>query len=285
MVLAADKAACCRRPELSAALFGRCADAPILALMSQAPPPPDADEPRSPAPSGQTHPPLRVLLLDDDFVAVSKPSGLLVHRDDHHPDAPAALQTVRDQLGKHLYPFHRLDRATSGILLFGFSRKAAAALQESLAAADAHKEYLALMRYPGSNQELGAAWTCDRPLHGDDDKAREARTDFTVLETFNRCALVQCRLFTGRYHQIRRHANHCGRHVLGDSTHGKGRINALFRERYGLDRLFLHLQRVVMRHPTTGAPLELVDPMPMPLPLVLDRLRAEAVPSCPPSPS
>jgi tRNA pseudouridine65 synthase len=285
MVLAADKAACCRRPELSAALFGRCADAPILALMSQAPPPPDADEPRSPAPTGQTHPPLRVLLLDDDFVAVSKPSGLLVHRDDHHPDAPAALQTVRDQLGKHLYPFHRLDRATSGILLFGFSRKAAAALQESLAAADAHKEYLALMRYPGSNQELGAAWTCDRPLHGDDDKAREARTDFTVLETFNRCALVQCRLFTGRYHQIRRHANHCGRHVLGDSTHGKGRINALFRERYGLDRLFLHLQRVVMRHPTTGAPLELVDPMPMPLPLVLDRLRAEAVPSCPPSPS
>ena len=251
--------------------------------------PPDGAQPLPPpvppAPSGQTHPPLRVLLLDDDFVAVSKPSGLLVHRDDHHPDAPAALQTVRDQLGKHLYPFHRLDRATSGILLFGFSRKAAAALQESLAAADAHKEYLALMRYPGSNQELGAAWTCDRPLHGDDDKAREARTDFTVLETFNRCALVQCRLFTGRYHQIRRHANHCGRHVIGDSTHGKGRINALFRERYGLDRLFLHLQRVVMRHPTTGAPLELVDPMPMPLPLVLDRLRAEAVPSCPPSPS
>jgi len=241
--------------------------------MSQAPPPPAADEPRSPAPSGQTHPPLRVLLLDDDFVAVSKPSGLLVHRDDHHPDAPAALQTVRDQLGKHLYPFHRLDRATSGILLFGFSRKAAAALQESLAAADAHKEYLALMRYPGSNQELGASWTCDRPLHGDDDKAREARTDFTVLETFNRCALVQCRLFTGRYHQIRRHANHCGRHVIGDTTHGKGRINAFFRERFGLDRLFLHLQRVVLRHPRTGEPLELVDPLPAALTAVLDRLR------------
>lgn len=106
-----------------------------------------------------------------------------------------------------------------------------------------------------------------------------------MQEAFHRCALVQCRLFTGRYHQIRRHANHCGRHVIGDTTHGKGRINALFRERYGLDRLFLHLQRVVMRHPTTGAPLELFDPLPMPLPLVLDRLRAEAVPSCPPSPS
>ena len=238
-----------------------------------------------PARVQETHPPLPVLLLDEDFVAVSKPSGLLVHRDQHYPHAAAALQTVRDQLGKHLYPFHRLDRATSGILLFGFSRKAAAALQESLAAADAHKEYLALLRYPGSNQELGAAWTCDRPLHDDDDKPRESRTDFAVLETFPRCALVQCKLFTGRYHQIRRHANHCGRHVIGDTTHGKGRINALYRERYGLDRLFLHLQRIVMRHPTTGVPLELVDPLPMQLSLVLDRLRAEAVPSCPPSPS
>ncbi|MFO0175328.1 MAG: pseudouridine synthase [Planctomycetota bacterium] len=98
------------------------------------------------APTGETHPPLPVLFLDEDFVAVSKPSGLLVHRDEHHPHAPAALQTVRDQLQKHLYPFHRLDRATSGILLFGFSRRAAAALQESLAAPDARKEQPARAR-------------------------------------------------------------------------------------------------------------------------------------------
>ena len=73
-------------------------------------------------------PALKILHQEEDFVAVSKPSGLLVHRDEHHPDAPAALQLVRDQVERHLYPFHRLDRATSGILLFGFSRKAAAAL-------------------------------------------------------------------------------------------------------------------------------------------------------------
>ena len=227
-----------------------------------------------------------MLLLDDDFVAVSKPSGLLVHRDEHHPDAPAALQTVRDQLGRHLYPFHRLDRATSGILLFGFSRRAAAALQAALAAEDAHKEYAALMRHPGSNRELGPAWTCDRPLHDDNDVARAARTDFTVVETFRGSALVHCRLFTGRYHQIRRHANHSGRHVLGDTTHGKGRLNGVFRERYGLGRLFLHLQRVVMRHPRTGDVLELADPLPPELVQVLARLRAEAgVTACPPSPS
>jgi tRNA pseudouridine65 synthase len=241
---------------------------------------PPIEPPGAPAP----HPPLPVVLLDEDFVAVSKPGGLLVHRDEHHPDAPAALQTVRDQLGKHLYPFHRLDRATSGLLLFGFSRAAAAALQASLAAEDAHKDYLALLRWPGSNRELPDTWLCDRPLHDEKDIAREARTEFSLVEKFRHCALVRCRIFTGRYHQIRRHANHSGRHVLGDTTHGKGRINAAFRERYGLPRLFLHLQRISMQHPRLGTRLELLDPLPMELTSVLDRLRAEAS-GCLPSPS
>ena len=206
--------------------------------------------------------PLRILHQEESFVAVSKPSGLLVHRDEHHPDAPAALQLVRDQIGQFLYPFHRLDRATSGILLFGLSRDAAAKLQKCLAAADAHKEYLALLRYPGSNRELGASWTCDRPLSDDKKVPKDSRTDFTVVEELSRCALVQCRLFTGRYHQIRRHANHSGRHVLGDTTHGKGRINQLFRDRFGLHRLFLHLQRVEMDHPITGERFVLEDHSP-----------------------
>ena len=239
--------------------------------------------PEAPTPAVQA--PLRVIWQDDAFVAVSKPSGLLVHRDEHHPDAPAALQTVRDQTGKHLYPFHRLDRATSGVLLFGFSSAAAAALQSSLAAPDADKEYHALLRWPGSNRELGDAWTCDRPLHDEKDVAREARSEFTLIERLPRCALVRCRIFTGRYHQIRRHANHSGRHVLGDTTHGKGRINAAFRERYGLARLFLHLFRIRLRHPTTGEPLELTDPMPPELTSVLERLRAEDASRCPPLPS
>lgn len=222
------------------------------------------------------HPPLRVLREEQDWIAVSKPGGLLVHRDENHPQAPAALQIVRDQCGKYVYPFHRLDRPTSGILLFGFSSAAAASLQAALAAPDAHKEYLALMRWPGSVDLGGAApvtnWTCDRPLHDEKDIAREARTDFELVEEFTHCALVRCRLFTGRYHQIRRHANHCGRHVIGDSTHGKGRINALFRERFGLPRLFLHLQRIRMDFPGIG-PAELLDPLPDELEAVLSQLR------------
>ena len=228
----------------------------------------EGEPPATPAPE------LTILHQEEDFVAVSKPSGLLVHRDEHHPDAPAALQLVRDQVDKHLYPFHRLDRATSGILLFGFSRKAAAALQKSLAAADAHKDYTALLRYPGSNHELGPSWSSERPLRDDKGNEKECRTDFELVEALHRCAVVQCRIFTGRYHQIRRHANHCGRHVIGDTTHGKGRINALFRERYGLDRLFLHLGRVEMAHPFSGERLLLEDPLTDELVQVLVRLRA-----------
>ena len=221
---------------------------------------------------------LVVLHQEESFVAVSKPSGLLVHRDEHHPDAPAALQLVRDQLQQHLYPFHRLDRATSGILLFGLSRRSAAALQRCLAAADAHKDYQALLRYPGSGPDLGERWTSERPLTDDKGNHKECRTDFEVVEVFDRCALVRCRIYTGRYHQIRRHANHCGRHVLGDTTHGKGRINAFFRQRFGLQRLFLHLGRVEMEHPVTGERLLLEDPMPAELVSVLATLRGGASP-------
>ena len=222
------------------------------------------------------HPPLTILHQDDGVVAVSKPSGLLVHRDEHHRDAPAALQVVRDQTGRFLYPFHRLDRATSGILLFAFSSAAAAAWQEALASAEAHKDYVALVRWPGSVPGLGDAWTCEQPLTDEKDVPRAARSDFALLERFHRCALVRCRIFTGRYHQIRRHANHSGRHVLGDTTHGKGRNNALYRERYGLHRLFLHLSSIRLRHPDSGQVIEIADPMPSELQTVLDRLRAEA---------
>ena len=122
----------------------------------------EVERPAEPAPA------LPVLHQEEAFVAVSKPSGLLVHRDEHHPDAPAALQLVRDQLQQHLYPFHRLDRATSGILLFGLSRRSAAGLQRCLAAADAHKDYLALLRHPGSGPELEAITGFDEgPVHPD----------------------------------------------------------------------------------------------------------------------
>jgi tRNA pseudouridine65 synthase len=211
--------------------------------------------------------------VDEHLVAVSKPSGLLVHRDRNHPAAQAALQLVRDQTGRFVYPVHRLDRATSGLLLFAFSSTMAAALQRSLAAPTARKEYLALIRYPGSGAELGPRWSCDRPLTDENDVPRPARSDFEIVEAFSRCALVRVLLASGRYHQIRRHLNHCGRHVIGDTTHGKGRINRFFRAHHGLHRLFLHLHRLQLAHPLGAEPLDLIEPLPGELEAVLATLR------------
>src|SRR5262249_59093673 len=126
----------------------------------------------------------------------------------------------------------------------------------------AQKGYLALVRWPGSVAGLGDPWRWDRPLHDENAAARDARWEFWLLEPFRHCALIECRIETGRYHQIRRHLNHCGRHVLGDTTHGKGRLNALYRERYGLDRLFLPSPLLAVRPPRNVDPRALRPPVP-----------------------
>lgn len=211
--------------------------------------------------------PLRVLWHDAQIVAVAKPSGMLVHRDAHHDSAPALLQTLRDQIGQWLYPVHRLDRATSGIVLFGLSREAAAALQASLQAADARKLYLALVRGFVPEQ-----WTDERALTDSGGVLRDARTTFRRCAQFDRCALVEAELHTGRWHQIRRHLAHQAHHVLGDTTHGKGKDNRFFRAERGLTRLFLHAHQVELMHPQTQQPMQLREPLPAELRAVLARI-------------
>lgn len=218
---------------------------------------------------------LEILFRDAHLVAVHKPSGLLVHRDELHPEEPAALQIVRDMVGHYVYPVQRLDRGTSGILIYALQPETATALQASWQLPDACKEYLALVRWPGANPELGECWINERPLHDHRDVARAARTEFALVEVLYRSALVSARLRTGRFHQIRRHLNHDGRHVFGDTSHGKGRNNALYRERYGLDRLFLHMHRLAFAHPVGGARVEITDPLPAELVAVVAALRAE----------
>lgn len=218
---------------------------------------------------------LPFLHRDEHIVAVSKPSGLLVHPGREGPAEPCALKMVRDRVGAYVYLGHRLDRAASGVLVFALSPKIAARLQEAMHTAEQGKEYRILCRWPGTFPRLPDAWRCVRPLTDERDIPRRARSEFRLLEAFRGCALVEARIATGRYHQIRRHCNHTGRHVLGDTTHGKGRLNALFRERYGLHRLFLHLHRVTLRHPVTGADVALHSPLPADLESVLAALRAE----------
>ena len=211
-----------------------------------------------PFPPSSTHrtEPIEILHLDDSLVAVSKPGGLLVHRTRISRDRVFLLQTLARQLDRTLYPVHRLDRAASGILVFGFSSEDARLLHGALKADPARKEYLTLVR--GATPD---AWESNRPLTGRSGARQEARTSFTTLARFFRLSLLRARIYTGRRHQIRRHLHHAAHQILGDTTYGKGRINQFFREEYGLPRLFLHATTLSFTHPRTGEVLTLQCPL------------------------
>ena len=189
-------------------------------------------------------PTLPILFRDAHFVAVSKPSGMLVHRSDDTPDTVVAMKCVREQVGGYVYPVQRLDRGTSGVLVFGLSSKDAGRLQKALTDPSAEKVYTTLTRWPQEDFPLDDRWESRRPLRGHDGEPKPAHSEFELVERLGRVALVRARIHTGRFRQIRRHLNHCARHVIGDTSHGKGRINEEFREQFGLRRMFLHATRL-----------------------------------------
>jgi tRNA pseudouridine65 synthase len=212
-------------------------------------------------------PPIEVLFQDEAIVVAAKPSGLLCHRSAESRDRVFLLQTLRNQLGCHLYPVHRLDRAASGAIAFALGSEEARLLQASLGDPGSRKEYLVLVR-----GETPAAWESTRPLKSDAGVVQDAHTIFEKVAGFSRLTLLRAVLRTGRRHQIRRHLAHEAHQVLGDSTYGKGRINAFFREEFGLPRLFLHSSILEFRHPLSGAPTVVRCPLPEDLRGFLARL-------------
>ncbi|MHC5066159.1 MAG: RluA family pseudouridine synthase [Planctomycetota bacterium] len=202
--------------------------------------------------------PLEVLHLDEQLVVVNKPSGIAVHRGERSEDGEEfILQRLKNQIDRYLYPVHRLDRGTSGVLSFALSKPAAAALQASLRAESARKEYLCLVR--GSTAER---FTCDRPLTSEEGQRQAALSHFEKLGEFYRCSLLRARIETGRRHQIRRHLQHEAHQIIGDSSYGKGRINKWFRDKHGLPRMFLHAERLSIEHPESGEACSWHAPLP-----------------------
>lgn len=202
---------------------------------------------------------LPVYFRDDAFVVVDKPSGMLVHRTALDPEQDVALQRVRDQVGRRVYPVHRLDRPTSGLLVFALSPEAAEALAAAFRGRDVEKRYLAVVR--GWAPEAGEI---DRPLR-DKDTGREqpALTRYRRLATVElpipvdrypvaRYSLVEVRPATGRRHQIRRHLSGISHPLIGDTSHGKGPHNRLFRQHFGIHRLLLRAAGLDFTHPYTG---------------------------------
>jgi RluA family pseudouridine synthase len=225
------------------------------------------EPPPGPAPEA----PLEIIYRDEDLVAVNKPAGMLVHRGLAN-DARPALQVLRDQLGRHVYPVHRLDRGTSGVLLFAFSGAVARLVQAQLVAHEVEKRYLALCR--GHDPALVRV---DHPLAKEEGgERRPAVTDFKLLGQWERYGLYEARPHQGRLHQIRRHLKHASHPVIGDARYGKGEHNRLFRERFGFHRLALHASDLDLRHPRTGAPLHLHARLPPELARLLTALGLDA---------
>jgi tRNA pseudouridine65 synthase len=214
--------------------------------------------------------PIDLLFVDEHVVVANKPSGLLVHRgwDD---DDDVAMFRVRDAVGQRVHPLHRLDRGTSGCLVFARSPEVAAVLAKAFEEGRVDKRYLALVR--GVPPAEGVV---DHPVPKSEDGPRvPALTHFRLVaaSTVDRCALVEAVPKTGRLHQIRRHLRHIGHPLVGDVTHGSGAINRHYRATYALFRLALHAHHIGFEHPVTGARVDVVAPMPDDLGLPLDALR------------
>lgn len=219
---------------------------------------------------------LPVLYRDDWLIAVHKPAGLLVHRSDlDRHETRFAVQMLRDQIGRPVWPVHRLDRGTSGVLLFALDPAIGAQLGGQFERGEVAKTYLAVVR--GHPWEAGVI---DHPLAPLADthagirggRARQpAVTRYRRLATVelphavdryptSRYALVELQPLTGRRHQLRRHMKHIAHPIIGDATHGKGRHNRLFAELFGCRRMLLAAVALRLRHPVDAGELLLRAP-------------------------
>lgn len=190
-----------------------------------------------------------MLYRDDAVVVVDKPSGLSVHRGEDQ-GSTFALNLTRDAIGQWVYPVHRLDRATSGVLVFALSSEHARTLQDSFSTRTVNKTYLALVR--GSPPPRGVIDSPMAKREGgpDVESVTEYETLFFVSDV--RLALVEVRPRTGRRHQIRRHLRRIDHPIAGDVNYGNGADNRRYRAELGLYRLALHAQQLSFVHPTSG---------------------------------
>ncbi len=213
---------------------------------------------------------LEHLFQDEHLLAVAKPSGMIVHRG-WARDRVVAMGLARDLVGQRVHPLHRLDRGTSGVLLFALDPATTRKVQRAFQAGEVEKRYLALVR--GITPDEGRI---DNPVPKAPRGERvPAVTDFRRLGTFERYSLVEAWPRTGRLHQVRRHLKHLSHPLIGDVRYGKGEHNRLFRQRFGLHRLALHAASLHLKHPVTGAPLILRADLPSDL---ADPFRAMGLP-------
>jgi tRNA pseudouridine65 synthase len=224
------------------------------------------------------HAPLKVIYQDEALIAIDKPPKRLVHRSYLARRERSVMEDLRDQVGAWVYPAHRLDRPTSGVLLFSTSSEIARALAEQFERREVSKRYLALVRgYLNEPQlidhalkephdKLGDAHADpDRPAQEAQSEVRPvARVELPVsLGPFptTRYSLVEATPLTGRRHQLRRHLHFITHPIIGDTSYGRTEHNRYFRQEWSCDRLLLASVSLSLTHPTTGEPLTLHAPL------------------------
>ena len=211
--------------------------------------------------------PLSIVYQDEEYVAINKPPRLLVHRTAiDSQETQFAVQLLRDQIGQRVFPVHRLDKPTSGVLLFALNESALTKAQKAFEMGHVNKTYHAIVR--GHPSESGVI---DHPLRKmldrgpktKSDTAQEAKTLYRTLATVEqpipterypktRYAWVELDPKTGRRHQLRRHLSHIDCPIIGDA-----RRNLAFKEQYGFVRLFLHASSISLVHPFSQVSIEI----------------------------
>ena len=184
---------------------------------------------------------------------------MLVHRSREAPDRGGfLLQWVRDQIGHFVYPVHRIDRNTSGLVIFALNSEVAAGIQPLLSLAETIKGYTVMVR-----GRTAVEFNSLRPLTDRTTGTKKpASSQFRRLNVLGGFSLLSAVIQTGRRHQIRRHLHHLRHQVVGDSTYGKGRINRWLRGEFGLPRLFLHAGYLRIENPVTSEKIEVCTPLP-----------------------
>ncbi|GMQ23742.1 tRNA pseudouridine(65) synthase TruC [Algoriphagus sp. oki45] len=216
---------------------------------------------------------LNILFEDENLVIIDKPAGLLVHRTRQaFGEEENALIQLRDQIGSWVAPVHRLDRATSGVLLFAKNEEILPQLKAKFMEREVQKTYLTIVRgIPKEKEGL-----IDHPLESErSKKLQEAQSKYKVKAKaeipFNstgryptsRYSLLEVELLTGRTHQIRRHLAHIRHYIIGDKKHGDNKQNIFFERQFGLQNLLLHAWKLSFVHPISLEKISLSCPPPV----------------------
>jgi tRNA pseudouridine65 synthase len=199
-----------------------------------------------------------ILYEDEYLIAVNKPAGIFVHRSKLDPKATVFMvQEIRNVVGHKVYPVHRLDRKTSGALIFAKNKEVQRSMNNLFKHTDISKKYLAIVRGYAPDFAI-----IDYPLKYDNGKVKEAKTTIMTIQKVeipissgkfltSRYSLLYAYPYTGRMHQIRRHLAHIFHPIIGDRPHGCNKQNRFFLHHFNLTEMMLHAYNINFKHPVT----------------------------------